>query len=191
MSQSLTTLAQSAYLNFTANALRYIMIQKKFIKMSNQNQNQQKQFKSQPVPLSQQSQIELNQEIQLSGRTRRLAAENRAMYYSALGMCFTDVCQKICEEFKYKANSSFVAKIVSDARNLMKKKQEEYAENIAQRNIARIETIIQDSIANGERFTALKAMDLLNKTANVYNTNIKIDNEENKSFEIKIDNNKQ
>lgn len=62
----------------------------------------------------------------------------------------------------------------------------EYSEGIALRNIARIETIIQDAIANGERFTALKAMDLLNKTANVYNTNIKIDNEENKSFEIKL-----
>ena len=189
MSQSLTTLAQSAYLNFTANAVRYIMIQKRCIKMSNQNQNQQKQFKSQPVPLSQQSQIELNQEIQLSGRTRRLAAENRAMYYSALGMCFTDVCQKICEEFKYKANSSFVAKIVSDARNLMKKKQEEYAENIAQRNIARIETIIQDCLNEGNRALALKAMDLLAKTGNVYNQTIKIDNNDNKSFEIKIENN--
>lgn len=62
----------------------------------------------------------------------------------------------------------------------------EYSEGIALRNIARIETIIQDAIANGERFTALKAMDLLNKTANVYNTNIKIDNED-KNFKIKIE----
>ena len=63
----------------------------------------------------------------------------------------------------------------------------EYSEGIALRNIARIETIIQDSIANGERFTALKAMDLLNKTANVYNTNIKIDNDNDKNFKIKIE----
>ena len=129
--------------------------------------------------------ITQNPKKNLKGKERRNAALNQALYYTGLGMCWTDVVDKLCEEFGYKKNS-FIGSIVTEARKLIFQKQMEYSEGIALRNIARIETIIQDAIANGERFTALKAMDLLNKTANVYNTNIKIDNDNNKSFEIKL-----
>lgn len=103
-------------------------------------------------------------------------------------MCWRDVCDKVADEFGYKRDSSFVDRIVGEARKLIKEKQEEYAKGVAQRNIARIETIIQECMAEGNKALALKALDLLGKTTNLYNTNIKIDNEENKSFEIKIDN---
>lgn len=108
------------------------------------------------------------------------------MYYTNLGMCWRDVCDKVADEFGYKRDSSFVDKIVGEARKLIKEKQEEYAKGVAQRNIARIETIIQECMTEGNKALALKALDLLGKTTNLYNTNIKIDNEENKSFEIKI-----
>lgn len=127
-----------------------------------------------------------NQELKARGKLRKLAAENRAMYYSNLGMLFSEVCEKIEEEFGYKKGSSFVEKIVGDARKIVKQNQELYAEGIAKRNIARLEKIIQDALNEGNRALALKAMDLLAKTGNVYNNTIKIDNDNNKSFEIKL-----
>ena len=66
--------------------------------------------------------------------------------------------------------------------------QEEYAIGVATRNIARIEMIIQDALKNGNQNLALRAMDLLNKTTNTYSNKIEIKNDDNKSFEIKIDN---
>ena len=48
--------------------------------------------------------------------------------------------------------------------------------------------IIQDALKNGNQNLALKAMDLLNKTTNTYSNKIEIKNDDNKSFEIKIDN---
>lgn len=127
-----------------------------------------------------------NQELKARGKLRKLAAENRAMYYSNLGMLFSEVCEKIEEEFGYKKGSSFVEKIVGDARKIVKQNQELYAEGIAKRNIARLEKIIQDALNEGNRALALKTMDLLAKTGNVYNNTIKIDNDNNKSFEIKL-----
>lgn len=184
MSQNPISLAQGAYLNFTANVVRYIMIQKNFIKMSKISKRiQQNQLP--PSPLNNQS----PSEIVLKGKNRKNAAFNQAMYYTNLGMCWRDVCDKVADEFGYKRDSSFVDKIVGEARKLIKEKQEEYAKGVAQRNIARIETIIQECMAEGNKALALKALDLLGKTTNLYNTNIKIDNEENKSFEIKLTNN--
>lgn len=104
-------------------------------------------------------------------------------------MLFSEVCDRIEEEFGYKKNSSFVEQIVMDARKIVKQNQEMYAQGIAQRNITRLEKIIQDALNEGNRALALKAMDLLGKTTNLYNTNIKIDNEDNKSFEIKLKSN--
>ena len=49
--------------------------------------------------------------------------------------------------------------------------------------------IIQKKKKNGNQNLALRAMDLLNKTTNTYSNKIEIKNDDNKSFEIKIDNN--
>lgn len=147
------------------------------------------QGNSQQIPIPTPQQQQDNQVLGLKGRARKIAATNRALYYSNLGMLFSEVCDRIEEEFGYKKNSSFVEQIVMDARKIVKQNQEMYAQGIAQRNITRLEKIIQDALNEGNRALALKAMDLLAKTGNVYNTNIKIDNEDNKSFEIKLKSN--
>ena len=103
-------------------------------------------------------------------------------------MCWKEVCGRISKEFDYKEGSSFVEQIVKEARAKVKEIQEEYATGVAQRNIARIEQIIQDALKNGNQNLALRAMDLLNKTTNIYSNKIEIKNDDNKSFEIKIDN---
>lgn len=126
--------------------------------------------------------------MQLRGANRKLAAYDRAVYYTSLGMCWTEVRDRIAKEFGYADGSSHVDQIVTDARKKVTEIQEQYAVGVATRNVARIEQIIQKAIKAGNDHLALKAMDLLNKTTNTYSNKIEIKNEENKSFEIKIDN---
>ena len=143
-------------------------------------------------PLPQQLQNgEVGDQMALSGVNRKLAAMDRAVYYTSLGMCWTEVRDRIAKEFGYAEGSSHVDQIVTDARKKVTEIQEQYAVGVATRNVARIEQIIQKALKTGNDHLALKAMDLLNKTTNTYSNNIKIENDENKSFEIKIDNNKQ
>ena len=141
-------------------------------------------------PVAQQIQNgEVGNQMALSGANRKLAAFDRAVYYTSLGMCWTEVRDRIAKEFGYADGSSHVDQIVTDARRKVTEIQEQYAVGVATRNVARIERIIQDALAEGNKNLALKAMDLLNKTTNIYSSKIEIKNDENKSFEIKIDNN--
>ena len=140
------------------------------------------------IPPQPQSTEAGDQKMELSGSNRKMLAMDRALYYTSLGMCWKEVCGRISKEFDYKEGSSFVEQIVKEARAKVKEIQEEYATGVAQRNIARIEQIIQDALKNGNQSLALRAMDLLNKTTNIYSNKIEIKNDDNKSFEIKIDN---
>lgn len=139
-------------------------------------------------PVAQQLQNgEVGNQMAISGVNRKLAAMDRAVYYTSLGMCWTEVRDRISKEFGYAEGSSYVDQLVTQARKKVTEIQEQYVKGVATRNVARIETIIQDALKNGNQNLALKAMDLLNKTANVYNQTIKIDNNDNKNFKIKIE----
>ena len=143
-------------------------------------------------PVAQQLQNgEVGNQMALSGVNRKLAAMDRAMYYTSLGMCWTEVRDRIAKEFGYADGSSYVDQLVTEARRKVTEIQEQYVKGVATRNVARIEKRIQDALAEGNKNLALKAMDLLNKTTNTYSNKIEIKNDENKSFEIKIENNKQ
>ena len=143
-------------------------------------------------PVAQQLQNgEVGNQMALSGVNRKLAAMDRAVYYTSLGMCWTEVRDRISKEFGYAEGSSHVDQLVTDARKKVTEIQEQYAVGVATRNVARIEQIIQKALKTGNDHLALKAMDLLNKTTNTYSNKIEIKNDDNKSFEIKIDNNKQ
>ena len=140
-------------------------------------------------PVAQQLQNgEVGNQMALSGVNRKLAAMDRAVYYTSLGMCWTEVRDRIAKEFGYTEGSSHVDQFITEARKKVTQIQEEYAIGVATRNIARIEMIIQDALKNGNQNLALRAMDLLNKTTNTYSNKIEIKNDDNKSFEIKIDN---
>ena len=127
-------------------------------------------------------------QMQIKGVNRKLAAMDMAVYYTSLGMCWTEVRDRIAKEFGYTEGSSYVDQLVTEARRKVTDIQEQYVKGVATRNVARIEMIIQDALKNGNQNLALKAMDLLNKTTNTYSNKIEIKNDDNKSFEIKIDN---
>lgn len=191
MSQSLTILAPSAYLNFTVDALRYIIIQKNFMKMMGKRKTSKKIVQL-PLPQPQNAEAgDQAQKIEISGGNRKIAAMDRAMYYTSLGMCWTEVRDRVGAEFGYNEGSSYIDKIVTEARRKIKAIQDEYAVGVATRNIGRIEKIIQEALDEGNKNLALRAMDLLNKTTNIYSNKLEIKNDDNKSFEIKIENNKQ
>ena len=141
-----------------------------------------------PVAQQLQNNGEVGNQMALSGVNRKLAAMDRAVYYTSLGMCWTEVRDRISKEFGYTEGSSYVDQLVTEARRKVTDIQEQYVKGVATRNVARIETIIQDALKNGNQNLALRAMDLLNKTTNIYSNKIEIKNDDNKSFEIKIDN---
>ena len=141
-----------------------------------------------PVAQQLQNNGEVGNQMALSGVNRKLAAMDRAVYYTSLGMCWTEVRDRISKEFGYTEGSSYVDQLVTEARRKVTDIQEQYVKGVATRNVARIEMIIQDALKNGNQNLALKAMDLLNKTTNTYSNKIEIKNDDNKSFEIKIDN---
>ena len=145
-----------------------------------------------PLPQPQNAEAgDQSQKIEISGGNRKIAAMDRAMYYTSLGMCWTEVRDRAGAEFGYNEGSSYIDKIVTEARRKIKTIQDEYAVGVATRNIGRIEKIIQEALDEGNKNLALRAMDLLNKTTNIYSNKLEIKNDDNKSFEIKIENNKQ
>ena len=125
-----------------------------------------------PVAQQLQNNGEVGNQMALSGVNRKLAAMDRAVYYTSLGMCWTEVRDRISKEFGYTEGSSYVDQLVTEARRKVTDIQEQYVKGVATRNVARIETIIQDALKNGNQNLALRAMDLLNKTTNIYSNKI-------------------
>lgn len=64
------------------------------------------------------------------------------------------------------------------ANNELEEKYDKYQDKVVEKNIKRIETIITEAYDNGELKTALSAIDLLNKTCNLYDKKITVKTEE-------------
>ena len=179
MSQSPTTHAQSVYMNYIADAVRYIIIQKIFMKMSITSKK-----------IQQNTSAEADQEQpkkKIRSRARKAAAINDAMHLAQQGLLYRDICAKIADKYGYKANSSYIEQLVAKANKLVKEKIQQYSEDIASRNIGRLEMMIQQCLDNNDISQARKCIDILNKTANLYNNKIEINNGNDKNFKIKIE----
>lgn len=179
MNQSLTTHAPSVYMNYTADVVRYIMFQKIFMKMSITSKK-----------IQQNTSAEADQEQpkkKIRSRARKAAAINDAMHLAQQGLLYRDICAKIADKYGYKANSSYIEQLVAKANKLVKEKIQQYSEDIASRNIGRLEMMIQQCLDNNDISQARKCIDILNKTANLYNNKIEINNGNDKNFKIKIE----
>lgn len=126
------------------------------------------------------------EEVRCQGKARKQAAMQRAIYLLSLGMLYYDVLDRLCEEFGYKHRSSFVQRLMAEANKIVKAKQEQYAENIAAQNIARLQQMIQKCLDEGNVSLANKCLDTLNKTAGIYNTKIEVKNGDEAEFKIKL-----
>lgn len=58
-------------------------------------------------------------------------------------------------------------------------RDEETKQTLVDMNMARLDSIVEDSMKDGDRSSALKGIDLLNKAAGGYTEKIKIDSDQN------------
>lgn len=77
--------------------------------------------------------------------------------------------------------------LVSDCKLMVDSKLAELAEAIAQKNVNRLEAIIDDAIVANDNKTALSAIEIENKMFNLYQMKLEVSNKENETFKIKID----
>lgn len=100
----------------------------------------------------------------------------------AQGKTYMDIVNKYQQEWGLGLKS--VQNIVNDTINFMR--SDETKETLIGANLMRLETIISDSMGEGDRRNAIKAIDTQNKMAGAYTENIKIegDTEINLNFDI-------
>lgn len=96
-----------------------------------------------------------------------------------------DILRGVCDMFGYSELS---------ARNVYEKVLSEIEEQyqrrigkIADTNIKRLDGIIDEALDNDDKANAIKAIDLQNKTANVYQTNVNANLDTKKEFKIKVE----
>lgn len=100
----------------------------------------------------------------------------------AKGMTYTDIVKKYQEEWGLGLKS--VQHIVNEAVDFMR--SDETKESLISANIVRLEGIISESIGDGDRRSAIKAIDTQNKMAGAYTEKVQIegDTEISLNFEV-------
>lgn len=93
----------------------------------------------------------------------------------ASGMSYISMVNKFTEEWGLGRKTVELA--ISDAIKWMR--DEETKQTLVDMNMARLDSIVEDSMKSGDRSSALKGIDLLNKAAGAYTEKIKLstDNE--------------
>lgn len=100
----------------------------------------------------------------------------------AKGMTYHDIVNKYVDEWGLGLKS--VQNIVNDAVDYMR--SDEAKETLISMNTTRLENIISDSMKEGDRKNAIKAIDTQNKMAGAYTEKVKIegDSEINLNFDF-------
>lgn len=74
----------------------------------------------------------------------------------------------------WKISRTGMTNLINEAYEMMKIGDEEYMEELRQINIKRLEDLYTDALASDDKASALKAMDLINKTAGLYTTKVEL-----------------
>ena len=108
-------------------------------------------------------------------------AERTKIHDSRIWMIIGDICAgsnnlSLYKKYKDSWNISrtTMTDLINEAYEMMKIGDEEYLENLRQINIKRLEDLYTDALANNDKNSALKAMDLINKTAGLYTTKVEL-----------------
>ena len=108
-------------------------------------------------------------------------AERNKVHDARIWMIINDICAglnnlSLYKKYKDDWNISRTAmtNLINEAYELMKIGDEEYLENLRQINIKRLEELYTDALASNDKASALKAMDLINKTAGLYTTKVEL-----------------
>lgn len=101
---------------------------------------------------------------------------------AAKGMTYSDMIKRFMEEWHMKRSTVEMA--IQDALKYMR--SPEAKETIAAMNMARLDTIISDSMSDKDRKNAVRAIDVQNKLAGGYEEKVKIEDDStiNLVFEV-------
>ena len=108
-------------------------------------------------------------------------AERTKIHDSRIWMIIGDICTGLNNLSLYKKykdawniSRTGMTNLINEAYEMMKIGDEEYLENLRQINIKRLEDLYTDALATNDKASALKAMDLINKTAGLYTTKVEL-----------------
>lgn len=134
---------------------------------------------------------ELKQKKIDGGKLRRDA--NNARYSNASSMAlsllrmnydYDYIIERLKDEFDYTDNSA--KKVLDKNKRKLKNSVEKKIDKMAEDNINRIETIIDECYEQRKYTDALKAIDMLNKMGGQYTQKLDINGNLNQEFTIKI-----
>ena len=108
-------------------------------------------------------------------------AERTKIHDARIWMIIGDICAglnnlSLYKKYKDSWNISRTGmnNLITEAYEMMKIGDEEYMEELRQINIKRLEDLYTDALASNDKANALKAMDLINKTAGLYTTKVEL-----------------
>ena len=107
--------------------------------------------------------------------------ESKRTKEARLWCIINDICKgfnnlSLTRKYKdeWKVSQTTMTNLITEAYERMKIGDEEYLENLRQINIKRLEDLYTDALASNDKASALKAMDLINKTAGLYTTKVEL-----------------
>lgn len=108
--------------------------------------------------------------------------ESKRTKEARLWMIINDICKgfnnlSLTRKYKddWKISQTTMMNLITEAYERMKIGDEEYLNELRQINIKRLEEIANTALDQGDTSSALKAIDLVNKTAgNIYSTKIEL-----------------
>lgn len=120
--------------------------------------------------------------------------ESKRTKEARIWMIINDICKgfnnlSLTRKYKddWKISQTTMTNLITEAYERMKIGDEEYLNELRQINIKRLEEIVNTALDQGDTNSALKAIDLVNKTAgNIYSTKIELGG--NTTFKYVFDN---
>lgn len=107
--------------------------------------------------------------------------ERTKIHDARIWMIIGDICAGLNNLSLYKKykdawniSRTGMTNLINEAYEMMKIGDEEYMEELRQINIKRLEDLYTDALAANDKASALKAMDLINKTAGLYTTKVEL-----------------
>lgn len=118
---------------------------------------------------------------------RRNAERKRLAKKDILKMCsngenYYDIQDYIMEKYGYV--EKYVQALIADAKKEMDARYEKWLDRIADKNYQRLTVIVDECMSKNNYRDAIKAIEVLNKLGNLYETKINLSSDE---FKIKID----
>ena len=108
-------------------------------------------------------------------------AERSKVHDARIWVIIGDICAglnnlSLYKKYKddWKISRTAMTNLINEAYEMMKIGDEEYMEELRQINIKRLEELYTDALASNDKASALKAMDLINKTAGLYTTKVEL-----------------